>query len=800
MSAPKKRMPRWLKYTIIVVLLVSLVLGSWAATQFFASRLHYQELLGSPWGHFGKAAVYAPWSFWIWYIKFSGDAPRVFAQGFSMVGMFFGMGVVAVAVLKRKMMPEPLTSAGSAHWADREDIKDAKLLDGKGIFLGKTEDGFYLRDNDNRHALVVSPTRGGKGTGLIVPTGLYWKESVVFLDIKGEIYSITAGYRRDELHQTVIKFDPSSPEGSARFNPLDEVRLGTEHEVKDMGNIVHAIARPDGGDSPDHWRDLAGSIIEGVAMHLAYVQQGAVSFSDVLNFIFGAIPIRQRLFEMAETVHAVTDEQKEFFERQYRVTDGIHPFVKQKAYSFLQKDEREFAGIISTVEETLKDFADPVLAKNTSLSSFHISDLMNRDKPVSLYLICPPSDLSRLGKFFRLIVVLIYQRLTETMEFRDGRPVKNYKHELLLLLDEFPALGKILEFEKALGYIAGYGLRAFLIVQGLDQLFAPHMYGKNTSIIENCHIRVFHTPNDAETPKFMSAMLGKQTIKVKMESYQNDLTQLFGASNYNMQEKARDLKTAAEISEMDAEDEIIFVSGKPPICCKKIRYFKDKNFVSRLRQEPPTDELYCIEDLEKAKQELIEQHELADAEIVAHMKEIREVERQVEEMQREKKFEKDKAALAAYREELASSVAAAVDDVGNMIEVEAGNGQRLEVERPGAPEEPGTPEQAAAPEAQGAGAAFAAAKAAMLAKSESATVVAAGGAVAAVSAASEAAAEAANEAETSDESDEDATDAEDDLLAATMADPYANSHKSDDDYEDLMSQDGDSDNGYGIEF
>lgn len=222
--------------------------------------------------------------------------------------------------------------------------------------------------------------------------------------------------------------------------------------------------------------------------------------------------------------------------------------------------------------------------------------------------------------------------------------------------------------------------------------------------------------------------------------------------------------------------------------------------MSRLRQEPPTDELYCIEDLEKAKQELIEQHELADAEIVAHMKEIREVERQVEEMQREKKFEKDKAALAAYREELASSVAAAVDDVGNMIEVEAGNGQRLEVERPGAPEEPGTPEQAAAPEAQGAGAAFAAAKAAMLAKSESATVVAAGGAVAAVSAASEAAAEAANEAETSDESDEDATDAEDDLLAATMADPYANSHKSDDDYEDLMSQDGDSDNGYGIEF
>lgn len=639
------------KKVYLGILLVALVAGHVAATQYFAAKLGYQELLGSGLFDLGSGRVYEPFAFWEWFFRFYEDAPEVFARGFSLIGIGFGAGVVLVAWLKRRMNPKPLDSCGSAHWASEDVIRQAKLLDGKGIFLGKLEDGRYLRDNDNRHAMVISPTRGGKGVGLVTPTALSWPESILFMDIKGEIYGLTAGYRKNVLKQTVIKFDPASASGSAYFNPLDEIRLGTKDEIKDCINIVQALSRPDGSDKPDHWRDLAASLIESVVMHLMYLQKGDASFADVLNFIFGEISIRSRLWEMTKCQHGTMPELKAFLEEAYGVKDGVHPFVKKKAYAALQKDDREFAGIVSTAEELLKDFYDPILSKNTSMSSFSIHDLMNQEKPVSLYLVVPPSDLARMAKFFRLIVVLIYQRLTEKMEFRDGRPAPTYKHKLLLLLDEFPALGRISELEKALGYIAGYGLRAFIIIQGLNQLFAPHMYGRNTSIIDNCHIRVFHTPNDAETPEYVSKMMGKKTITVRNKSYQNDLWQLLGENSYNVQEKGRDLMTSAEISEMDAEDEIIFVAGRPPIRCKKIRYYQDRNFVARLSEAPGTDSLYDLAARKKRKEEICEAIREADAEKIEKAREMKELQEKLRLLDEEKALEKGREKLRRSMEE-----------------------------------------------------------------------------------------------------------------------------------------------------
>ena len=483
----------------------------------------------------------------------------------------------------------------------------------------------------------------------------------MFVDIKGEIYSITSGYRKNKLHQTVIKFDPTNDEGSAGFNPLDEIRLYTKDEIKDTINIVHAIARPDGSDKPDHWRDLAASMIEGVVLHLKYIQKGDASFGDVLGFVFGEIPIRQRLREMAVTIHGDTEEQKKFLQEAYGAADGVHPFVKQKAYTFLQKEEKEFAGIMSTVEELLKDFSDPILAKNTSYSSFSIRDLMYADKPVSLYLIVPPSDLERMAKFFRLIVVLIYQRLTEHMAFKDGQPAPDYNHKLLLLLDEFPALGRIVEFEKSLGYIAGYGLRAFIIIQGLNQLFAQHMYGRSTSIIDNCHIRVFHTPNDDQTPEYMSKMMGKETIEVKNRTFRNDLLQFLGENSYNVQEKGKDLMTAAQISELDGETEIIFVAGRAPIKCRKIRYFKDSNFMKRLQAEVPTDSLYALEERKARKAEICAALTAMDEEKTEKARYLREIKEKMDEIAEAEFIAKSEKKIAKFEEEQQEAMNAEID-------------------------------------------------------------------------------------------------------------------------------------------
>jgi len=656
---------------IFVGLILALIVAHAIATQYFAHALHYQEALGTPLFWWGAHGIYEPFALYFWASDFYDDAPKVFGRAFSIIGVVFGAAIVFVAWLRRQMSPKQLTSCGTAHWADEKVLKESHLLDGHGIFLGKTKDGRYLRDNDNRHAMVISPTRGGKGVGLVTPTGLSWQESAVFIDIKGEIYGLTSGYRKDVLGQTIIKFDPVSADGSACFNPLDEIRLYTADEVKDCINIVHAFARPDGSSQPNHWRDLAASLIEGTVLHLKYVQESDASFADVLDYLFGEISVRDRLWEMAHGPQAVTDEQRAFLAANYGATDGVHPFVKQKAYTFLQKDIREFSGIVSTVEEVLKDFFDPILAKNSSMSSFKIHDLMNADRPVSLYLIVPPSDLGRLAKFFRVIIVLIYQRLTEKMEFAEGRPAPTYKHKLLLLLDEFPALGRIEEFEKALGYIAGYGLRAFIIIQGLNQIFAPQMYGKNTSIIDNCHIRVFHTPNDAETPEYVSKMMGKQTIRVQNKSYENDVWQLLGANSFNVQERGRELMTTSEISEMDAEDEIIFVAGKPPIRCKKIRYFKDQNFVSRLREAPETDALYQLDERAKRKAAICKALREKDAERIALAKDFRVAQESMERIQQEEFIEKSRKKAAEIQKRRDAEINAAI--AGAMLPADDGS-------------------------------------------------------------------------------------------------------------------------------
>ena len=187
----------------------------------------------------------------------------------------------------------------------------------------------------------------------------------------------------------------------------------------------------------------------------------------------------------------------------------------------------------------------------------------------------------------------------------------------------------------------------------MNQLFAPHMYGRNTSIIDNCHIRVFHTPNDAETPDYVSKMMGKKTITVRNKSYQNDLWQLLGENSYNVQEKGRDLMTAAEISELDAEDEIIFVAGRPPIRCKKIRYYQDKNFERRLREAPKTDSLYPLEERERRKEEICAAIRQNDAEKVARAREMKEMQEKLFRLNEEEAMRKGLARLEKHEKEQA---------------------------------------------------------------------------------------------------------------------------------------------------
>jgi type IV secretion system protein VirD4 len=274
-----------------------------------------------------------------------------------------------------------------------------------------------------------------------------------------------------------------------------------------------------------------------------------------------------------------------------------HPVAASVARNILNMADQEKSSVVSSAISYLTLYRDPVVARNTATSDFRIGDLMNDDKPVSLYLVVPPSDKDRLRPLIRLLINQIVRSLTEKMEFKDGRSVAGYKHRLLLMVDEFPSLGKLDVFEESLAFIAGYGLKAYLIIQDISQLWTA--YGKEESIFSNCHVRVAYAPNKIETAELLSKMSGTATVVKKNHAVSGDL--FGGKSNIqsSIAETQRPLLTADEVMRLPAArkdaqgnitepgDMLIFMAGQTPIYGKQILYFLDPTFSQRAKIAAP---------------------------------------------------------------------------------------------------------------------------------------------------------------------------------------------------------------------
>jgi type IV secretion system protein VirD4 len=221
-----------------------------------------------------------------------------------------------------------------------------------------------------------------------------------------------------------------------------------------------------------------------------------------------------------------------------------------------------------------------VVARVTSRCDWRISDLVAQDQPTTLYLVIPPSDISRTKPLVRLVLNQIGRRLTEELH-ATGRP-----HRLLLMLDEFPALGRLDFFESALAFMAGYGLKSFLIAQSLNQI--EKAYGPNNAILDNCHVRVSFATNDERTAKRVSDALGTATEMRAMKNYAGHrLNPWLGHLMVSRQETARPLLTPGEVMQLPPREEIVMVAGTPPIRAKKVRYYEDQRFTERVL--PPPD-------------------------------------------------------------------------------------------------------------------------------------------------------------------------------------------------------------------
>lgn len=579
-------------------MLVSIFVGFCVATQTLAYNAYYWKGLG----YEIAGEIYNPLAILFWYIKFSDKQPQLFEEPvqFGIYGfcMTFLLVVIIAMAIKSKLKGIE-TLHGSARWATTKELYDCSLLQKKedskpyvyvGGFVDEKKKMHYLRHSGPEHILCYAPTRSGKGVGLVIPTLVCWSESAVITDLKGELWALTAGYRQS-IGQKVIKFEPAAAE-SAKWNPLSEIRVGTPHEVGDAQNLANMIVDPDGKGlegNDAHWKKTAFALYTGLILHVLYKEKNGDLNGEVAS-------MRTIDDLLSDTTKPIAELWKDMIHYEHLgVGKGSHPVVAAAGKDQSDRPADEGGSVLSTVKSNLSLYRDPIVTENTAHSDFKIRDIMNCNQAVSVYVVTQPNDKSRLKPLIRIFINMTVRLLADKMKFVNGRAESCNHHKLLMMLDEFPSLGKLDIMQESLAFVAGYGIKCYLICQDLSQL--KNDYGNNESITSNCHIQNAYPPNRMDTAEYLSKMTGTTTVVKKAVTKSGKGLNV--STSTTMQEVQRPLLTPDECLRLkgakktsrgdikEAGDMLVFVAGFPAIYGRQILFFQDKVFLKRTQIEAP---------------------------------------------------------------------------------------------------------------------------------------------------------------------------------------------------------------------
>lgn len=524
------------------IFLGCLMLGCWSASILLSAKLNLQGIWVTPW-------------LWVqWFFLYGERFRAVFMATMWPIQASVIMGIT-FAWIFRFFFDKNTTSIahGSSRWATEKELLASGLMGQYGVVLGQSAESKKLICHDGpEHVLLIAPTRGGKGVGLVIPTLLNWQESIIIFDPKGENWQITSGYR--SKIGRCFRFEPTSST-TTRFNPLMEIRQG-DLEVKDAQNIADIIVDPDGRlETRNHWQNAAHSLLVGAILHVLHAHDRK---------------------SLAGVVELLTRPGVDFESTLQEMAKSNHPVITSVAQEMLNKHIEERSGVLSTAISLLAIFRDPLVAQATDAHDFSVESLRDEEKPASLYLILPPSDISRLRVLLRIMLNQMGRVLTEQTINPNAQP-----RRILFLLDEFPALGRLEFFESALAYMAGYGLKAFLICQSLNQL--QKAYGERNAILDNCHVRVAFANNDDQTARRLSDLIGEQTaIKEQTSVSGGRFAMVKPSSSIAKIEFGRPLLLPSEINRLPQDQEIILINGMFPILAQKLRYYEDARFTHKL--------------------------------------------------------------------------------------------------------------------------------------------------------------------------------------------------------------------------
>jgi type IV secretion system protein VirD4 len=478
-------------------------------------------------------------------------------------GALIGLSALALCLPRRRSLH------GDARFAGHGEIAAAGLLGDQGIILGMLGRRCLMLTGQQGVALAAPP-RAGKGTGIVVPNLLNWPDSLICVDIKRENWTLTAGFRA-QCGQECHLFDPFAEDGrTSRWNPFFYVSEDPRKRVNDLQRIAEMLY-PDPPNVDPFWTASARSLFLGIALYLFETPSAPKTVGEVLR-------------------QGMASDDEGFGEHWKRVIEGRnshkHPLSGEcvrALYDVIDLAPVTASSIRKTFTSRLDLWLNPILDAATSANDFDLREL--RSKALSIYVGVNPDDLHRL----RPVLALFFQQAiglqTRVLPEHDPRLTR----QVLMLLDEFTALGRIPIIAESISYLPGYNVRVVLVIQALAQL--REVYGANSAetMLKSLAARIVFTPKDFADAREISDELGFMTVKVRSTSKPLwDLSQAGGrrGRSVNVSEQRRALLLPQEVKELGPEQAIVFYEGLRPIRCRKIRYFRDPRFKKRLLPPP----------------------------------------------------------------------------------------------------------------------------------------------------------------------------------------------------------------------
>jgi type IV secretion system protein VirD4 len=549
----------------IGVRLAALSLGAVAGLQ--AATAYVGWLFEAP-AVFGPAlrlapglVVYPPWRFLQWRAAFGAEEPKAFAAGTALFLVLLAAGAAAGPLFDRA----PSAAARRRGWAGLGEARAAGLRARGGCVIGELG-GRVLATADLRPTLVTGGTRSGKGRGHIVPSLLSWGGSVLVHDPKGELWRLTAGWRSGFSH--TLYFDPRDP-ASARFDPLSEIRPGPQ-EVAQVQRLVAILSDPGGmRDEEAIWDRSASEILEAVILHVLYTEpDGRKSL----------VRVRELLADLDRTAEAMIKT----LHRPGPDGDGeAHPFVATAARGYAAMHDRFRTSVQGTARSYLKWLAGEDVERALSASDFSLADLMCAKSPVSLYVQVAPADATALKPLVRLFFYAAAQALT-AHEDRDGTG-RAKRHRLLMVMDEFPLLGRVEFFQKSLRLMSGYGIKAMFAAQSLNDIVET--YGPNNTILDNCAVYTAFSALDPLTQDKVSRLTG--SVTETRETLSRPAGMGSGRGSVSRSETERPLMEPGDIRGLHEDEQLVFAAGHRPFRTRKLKYDQRRPFRARAAAPAP---------------------------------------------------------------------------------------------------------------------------------------------------------------------------------------------------------------------